>query len=67
MTFHTALPSEASGMHTDHTGNLEKTQSSKTQLSAVTRSGRGTTCMSIGIVLLVLIIFVWTYMLIRFT
>jgi hypothetical protein len=49
------------------TGNLEKTQTSKTQLSAVTRSSRGTTCMTIGIVLLVLIIFVWTYMLIRFT
>jgi hypothetical protein len=48
-------------------GNLVGTQSSKTHLSAVTRKGRGTTCMTLGVVLLVLIIFVWTYMLIRFT
>ncbi|KAK1924044.1 hypothetical protein DB88DRAFT_488940 [Papiliotrema laurentii] len=47
--------------------NLTATRSSKKNLSAVSKKGRGTTCMTLGVVILVLIIFVWTYMLIRFT
>lgn len=51
----------------DISGNLTSTQSSKKQLSAVSKKGRGTTCLTLGVILVVLIIFVWTYMLIRFT
>jgi hypothetical protein len=47
--------------------NLVATKSSKKTLSAVSRKSRGTTCITIGVVALVLIIFVWTYMLIKFT
>ncbi|ORX35666.1 hypothetical protein BD324DRAFT_631085 [Kockovaella imperatae] len=47
--------------------NLVATRSSKQDLAKVSKKGRGTTCMTLGIVILVLIIFVWTYMLIRFT
>lgn len=47
--------------------NLSATRSSKKSLSTVSSKGRGTTCMTLGIVILVLIIFIWTYMLIRFT
>jgi hypothetical protein len=47
--------------------NLAGTRSSKKSLSSVSSKGKGTTCMTLGVVLLVMIIFVWTYMLIRFT
>jgi len=47
--------------------NLVATRSSKKTLSTVSRKSRGTTCMTLGIVALVLVIFVWTYMLIKFT
>ena len=47
--------------------NLTNTKSSKANLSVVSKKGRGTTCMTLGIVILVLIIFIWTYMLIKFT
>jgi hypothetical protein len=48
-------------------GNLTATQTSKKHLGAVSSKGRGTTCLTLGVILVVLIIFVWTYMLIRFT
>ena len=47
--------------------NLVATRSSKKDLALVSKKGRGTTCMTLGVVVLVLVIFVWTYMLIRFT
>lgn len=47
--------------------NLVDTRSSKKDLATVSKKGRGTTCMTLGVVILVLVIFVWTYMLIRFT
>lgn len=48
-------------------GNLVATQASKKQLGTVSSKGRGTTCLTLGVIILALIIFVWTYMLIRFT
>jgi hypothetical protein len=51
----------------DSLDNLTNTRSSKKNLSAVSKKGRSTTCMTLGIVVLVLVLFVWTYMLIRFT
>ncbi|WVF71224.1 hypothetical protein IAT40_006024 [Kwoniella sp. CBS 6097] len=47
--------------------NLASTRSSKKQLSSVSKKGRGTTCLTLGVVILVLVLFIWTYMLIRFT
>ncbi|KAL7421996.1 hypothetical protein Q5752_003768 [Cryptotrichosporon argae] len=47
--------------------NLANTQASKTKLSTVRKKGRGTTCLTVGVVLLVLILFIWTYLLIKFT
>ncbi|KAL1411611.1 hypothetical protein Q8F55_002575 [Vanrija albida] len=47
--------------------NLETTKQSKGTLSKVSSKGRGTTCLTIGVVLLVIVLFVWTYLLIRFT
>ncbi|WVQ99638.1 hypothetical protein IAU59_006777 [Kwoniella sp. CBS 9459] len=47
--------------------NLATTRSSKKQLSAVSKKGRGTTCLTLGVVILVMVLFIWTYMLIRFT
>jgi hypothetical protein len=47
--------------------NLESTRTSKKHLGTVSSKSRGTTCMTLGIVILVLVLFVWTYMLIRFT
>ncbi|TXT07199.1 hypothetical protein VHUM_03369 [Vanrija humicola] len=47
--------------------NLETTKESKGTLSKVSSKGRGTTCLTIGVVLLVIVLFVWTYLLIRFT
>ncbi|KAK8864633.1 hypothetical protein IAR55_001883 [Kwoniella newhampshirensis] len=47
--------------------NLAATRSSKKTLSSVSKKGRGTTCLTLGVVILVLVLFVWTYMLIRFT
>ncbi|WWD17058.1 hypothetical protein CI109_101495 [Kwoniella shandongensis] len=47
--------------------NLSATRSSKKSLSSVSKKGRGTTCLTLGVVILVMVLFVWTYMLIRFT
>ncbi|EJT45245.1 hypothetical protein A1Q1_06383 [Trichosporon asahii var. asahii CBS 2479] len=47
--------------------NLDGTLKSKGNLDQVSRKGRSTTCMQLGIMVTVFIIFVWTYMLIRFT
>ncbi|GFZ46828.1 hypothetical protein JCM24511_04048 [Saitozyma sp. JCM 24511] len=47
--------------------NLDSTRSSKKHLGTVSSKSRGTTCMTLGIVVLVMVLFVWTYMLIRFT
>ncbi|OCF38536.1 hypothetical protein I317_07692 [Kwoniella heveanensis CBS 569] len=47
--------------------NLASTRSSKKQLSSVSKKGRGTTCLTLGVVVLVMVLFIWTYMLIRFT
>ncbi|ORY26172.1 hypothetical protein BCR39DRAFT_498529 [Naematelia encephala] len=47
--------------------NLASTRSSKKTLTAVSKKGRGTTCMTLGVVFMVIVLFVWTYMLIRFT
>ncbi|WRT66593.1 uncharacterized protein IL334_003552 [Kwoniella shivajii] len=47
--------------------NLTATRSSKKHLSSVSSKGRSTTCLTLGVVFLVMILFVWTYMLIRFT
>ncbi|WWC89086.1 uncharacterized protein L201_004004 [Kwoniella dendrophila CBS 6074] len=47
--------------------NLTATRSSKKHLSSVSSKGRGTTCLTIGVVVLVMVLFIWTYMLIRFT
>lgn len=49
------------------TENLDGTLKSKGNLDQVSRKGRSTTCMQLGIMVTVFIIFVWTYMLIRFT
>ncbi|WWD03257.1 hypothetical protein V865_001308 [Kwoniella europaea PYCC6329] len=47
--------------------NLTVTKSSKKHLSSVSSKGRSTTCLTIGVVILVTVMFIWTYMLIRFT
>lgn len=47
--------------------NLESTKSSKGTLSKVNTKGRSTTCMTIGVVVVVIVLFAWTLMLIRFT
>ncbi|WVW84226.1 hypothetical protein I302_106256 [Kwoniella bestiolae CBS 10118] len=47
--------------------NLTVTKSSKKHLSSVSSKGRSTTCLTIGVVVLVMVMFIWTYMLIRFT
>ena len=47
--------------------NLASTRTSKKQLGVVSKKGRGTTCLTIGVVVLVIVIFVWTYLLIKFT
>ncbi|WVQ73970.1 hypothetical protein IAR50_003551 [Cryptococcus sp. DSM 104548] len=47
--------------------NLASTRSNKKGLSTVSKKSRGTTCMTFGIILVVLLLFMWTYMLIRFT
>jgi hypothetical protein len=47
--------------------NLASTKASKGHLSTVSSKGRSTTCMTLGVVILVLVLFIWTYMLIRFT
>ncbi|OCF60885.1 hypothetical protein L486_00529 [Kwoniella mangroviensis CBS 10435] len=47
--------------------NLTVTKSTKKHLSSVSSKGRSTTCLTIGVVLLVMVMFIWTYMLIRFT
>lgn len=47
--------------------NLSTTKSNKKHLSTVSRKGRSTTCLTLGIILLVMIVFIWTYLLIRFT
>ncbi|WVR06839.1 hypothetical protein IAU60_003875 [Kwoniella sp. DSM 27419] len=47
--------------------NLGATRSSKKHLSSVSSKGRGTTCLTLGVVVLVMVVFIWTYMLIRFT
>lgn len=47
--------------------NLDGTLKSKGNLDQVSRKGRSTTCMQLGIMVTVLLLFVWTYMLIRFT
>ncbi|WWC69975.1 uncharacterized protein I206_103919 [Kwoniella pini CBS 10737] len=47
--------------------NLTATKSSKNHLSTVSSKGRSTTCLTLGVVILVMVLFVWTYMLIRFT
>ncbi|WVQ79979.1 hypothetical protein IAT38_002080 [Cryptococcus sp. DSM 104549] len=47
--------------------NLSATRSSKKHLSTVSKKGRGTTCLTLGVVVLVMILFIWTYLLIRFT
>ncbi|OXH37063.1 hypothetical protein J008_02282 [Cryptococcus neoformans] len=46
--------------------NLSATKTSKKHLSTVSKKGRNTTCLTLGIVLLVMIVFIWTYLLIRF-
>jgi hypothetical protein len=40
---------------------------SKGKLATVSTKSRGTTCMTIGIVVLVIVLFIWTYLLIKFT
>ncbi|ODO09153.1 hypothetical protein I350_02753 [Cryptococcus amylolentus CBS 6273] len=47
--------------------NLASTRTNKEGLSTVSKKSRGTTCMTFGIILMVLLLFMWTYMLIRFT
>ncbi|EIW70557.1 hypothetical protein M231_07769 [Tremella mesenterica] len=47
--------------------NLTATRQSKSNLSKVSKKGRGTTCMTLGVVILVMLLFMWTYMVIRFT
>lgn len=47
--------------------NLALTRKSKKQLSTVSKKGRGTTCLTLGVVIFVMVVFVWTYLLIRFT
>ncbi|KAL0255434.1 hypothetical protein I308_100238 [Cryptococcus tetragattii IND107] len=47
--------------------NLSTTKSNKKHLSTVSKKGRSTTCLTLGIILLVMIVFIWTYLLIRFT
>ncbi|GMK53623.1 hypothetical protein CspeluHIS016_0102090 [Cutaneotrichosporon spelunceum] len=47
--------------------NLEATKKNKGTLSNVSTKGRSTTCMTIGVVIFVILVFMWTLMLIRFT
>lgn len=47
--------------------NLAATKESKGTLSKVSTKGRSTTCMTIGVIVAVILLFVWTLMLIRFT
>ncbi|ODO06428.1 hypothetical protein L198_01660 [Cryptococcus wingfieldii CBS 7118] len=47
--------------------NLASTRTNKKGLATVSKKSRGTTCMTFGIILMVLLLFMWTYMLIRFT
>ncbi|BEI82969.1 hypothetical protein CcaverHIS002_0308370 [Cutaneotrichosporon cavernicola] len=62
---------EEKGMlqHSEDTleSNLTATKESKGTLSKVSTKGRSTTCMTIGVIIAVILLFVWTLMLIRFT
>lgn len=48
-------------------GNLDRTQVSKKVLDSVRRKTGGTTWLTVGAILAVMVAFVWTYLLIRFT
>ncbi|WWC61954.1 uncharacterized protein I303_104540 [Kwoniella dejecticola CBS 10117] len=68
--FSTAMENEKSILENSQNtleNNLSATKSSKKHLSTVTSKGRSTTCLTLGVVILVIVLFVWTYMLIRFT
>ncbi|KAK4683724.1 hypothetical protein P7C73_g6507, partial [Tremellales sp. Uapishka_1] len=68
--FATTLENEKSTMEDAQTvleKNLVTTRSSKKDLSSVSKKGRGTTCLTFGVIILVMVIWIWVYMLIRFT
>lgn len=47
--------------------NLSRTQSSKTKLSTVTKKTRGTTCLTFMTIVIVFVVWMWTYLIIRMT